>query len=121
MPNLMNRGASWLATRLQTAGGRSVSYQRGNDDPVSLTGTPTKHVYEVVNSEGGLTQVEIWDWILTLTDLGFEPWQGDLITESLNSAARTYRVSKIGDQPCFTWLDTSGVMLLVHSTLDRSE
>lgn len=121
MPNLMTRGATWLGSRLQTAGGRSVTYRRGNQEPVTLTATPTRIVYEVAQSDGLVTQVESWDWIITAVDLGFDPIPGDEIRETIGGVDKVYEVFEIGTKPCFEWTDTAGVLLTVHSRLVEAE
>lgn len=119
--SLMTRGATWLASRLQTAGGRTISYRRGNGTPVSLTGTPKQITYEVAQSDGLLTQVEAWDWIITAEDLGFDPIPGDMVEETINGVAKTYTVRTIGNKPCFEWADTAGILWVIHSEITDEE
>lgn len=121
MPTLMQRGATFLASRLQTAGGRSVSYRRGNGEPVTLTGTPKQITYEVAQADGALTQVEAWDWLVTAADLGFDPMGGDQIEETINGVVKTYTVRTIGNKPCFEWSDTAGILWVIHSEITDTE
>jgi hypothetical protein len=120
MPTLMQRGATWLGTRLQTAGGREVTYRRGNGTPVTLTATPTRIEYTVAQSDGSLTQVESWDWIITAEDLGFDPIPGDEIRETINGVAKVYHTMPLQNNKCFDWSDTAGILLTVHSKLVES-
>lgn len=119
MPNLMQRGATWLGSKLQTAAGRSATYRRGNGAPVTLTATPKLQTYNVVSSDGVLTQVESWDWIVTAEDLGFDPIDNDRINETINDVNTTYRVHGIGTKPCFEWADTSGILWVIHSSKEE--
>lgn len=120
--SLMTRGATWLASRLKTAGGRTVTYRRANGDPVSLTATPKLLTYNVLSADGGLvTQVESWDWIITAADLGFDPIAGDQIEETINDVVKTYTTRTLGDKPCFEWADTAGILWVIHSELTEEE
>jgi hypothetical protein len=121
MPTLMQRGATWLGPRLQTAGGRSVAYRRGNGTPVTLTATPTRVEYTTTNADGMQTLVESWDWIITAADVGFDPIPGDEIRETINSVATVYEVFEIGSKPCFEWADTAGILWVIHSSKTEAD
>jgi hypothetical protein len=114
MPTLFQRSATWLGTRLQNAAGRTATYTRYSGTTVALTAVPSVHAYEVVD-EGIHTLVTSWDFVIPRDDLGFDPAQGDQITETLNSVATVYEVQPIGSLPCFEWLDSSGLLLKVHT------
>lgn len=82
---------------------------------MELTATPQQVTYQVPTGDGGLTLVEAWDWTITASELGFDPVEGDEITETLNSVERIYETLSIGDKPCFEWLDTAGILIVVHT------
>lgn len=113
----MQRGATWLGSKLQTAGGRSVTYRRANQPAVTLTGVPIKVIYTATNNEGMQTQIESWDWgSILATDLGFKPIPGDKIRETLNGEVIDYEVFEPGDNPCFELMDTAGILWVIHSS-----
>ena len=60
------------------------------------------------------------DWTFTAADLviagsPIKPRSGDRIKEKLNGEPIEFEVLPIGKLPCSEWLDTSGVLLLVHT------
>jgi hypothetical protein len=120
MQNLFEAAVSHLAPTLSGNIGREVTYRRGNSTPVTLTATPTRIEYTVAQSDGSLTQVESWDWIITAEDLGFDPGIGDEIRETLNGVAKVYHTMPLQNNKCFDWSDTAGILLTVHSKLVES-
>jgi len=125
MPNLLQRGASWLGERLQTAAGRTIAYTR-RDQTFTATGTPNKVDYEVeVDQQTGLAIAKtFFDWTFTYSDLGFEnddtlfeSIPGDQISETLNGVDLVYEVSPPAKRKVMEWLDSGGVLVLVHAKL----
>lgn len=120
MPNLTQRGATWLGGKLKTAGGRSVVYRRGAVISSPIVGTVGRHEYDVTDNDGITTTVVMDDWIFTATDLvldavQIEPRVGDYIEETLNGFTNQYQVLPVNDRPAWEWFDTSGILLRVHS------
>lgn len=121
MENLFEAAMAHLAPTVQGNIGRSVTYRRGNDSPVTITATPKQITYEVLGNDGSVTQVESWDWIITAADLGFDPISGDEIMETINGVATTYTTRTLGQKPCFEWSDTAGILIVVHSDKTEAE
>lgn len=122
MPNLLTRGATWLASRLQAAAGRTVTYSRGPLDSEPITAWMAEHEYEVLNEEGFLANALYYDWTFIASEILIRgslivPRDGDRITETVNSVAVAYEVRPLDNEPCFKRLDTGGHMLLVHTRL----
>ena len=120
MTNLLQDSAVWLGDRLKESAGRQVTYARGVQQSNPITGTVAKHEYEVVENDGSVTLVLAYDWTFTAGDLVIagstvKPRSGDRIKETLNGEAIEFEVLPIGKLPCSEWLDTSGVLLLVHT------
>lgn len=116
MPNLLQTSAAWLAGQLKTHGGRSVAVVRGGLEVATLTGTVSQQVHDIVDDEGLLTQVTSFDWTFTAEDFGELTLRaGDQLVETLNGVTATYEALPLGDKPAVEPLDTSGVMLLVHT------
>jgi hypothetical protein len=109
----LSRGAAWLMDKLQASAGVAITYARNDvqSDPIIAVVSQTS--YEVVDERSGLmTSVQSWDWTIKAADLTVTPWKGDrIITTSLG----TFEVLPLGKLPCFEWLDSSGLLLLVHT------
>lgn len=116
MPNLMQRGAAWLGEKLNTVAGREIEYSQNGETAIEITAPMAMQAYEVRKGDGSFDSVVFCDWTITATDLGdLEPVSGDLITETVGGQTITYEVMPIDKRPCAEWLDTSGILLTVHS------
>lgn len=117
MPNLMQRGATWLGDRLKEAAGREVMIRRrGTIIGSGLTAWVAFQQYQIVEEDGVITTSPVWDWTFKTTDLGGVTLQdGDRIAETLNDTAVQYEVLPIGDMNSVTPLDSSGNLTLVHT------
>ncbi len=127
MPNLLQRGATWLGGKLQTAAGRTINYER-RGQTFTATGVPNKVDYEVdVDPQTGLAiAVTFYDWTFTLDDLGFdgdsddalfEALPGDQISETLNGVASVYEAAPVAKRKVMEWLDSAGILVIVHTKL----
>jgi hypothetical protein len=119
MPNLLQRGATWLGDRLSTSAGRSVVlHSQGRT--LSLTGWVSMHEYEVPDEAGGLVIVESWDWSFRTADLVLDGihikfdkgWQ---VRETLDGREISYDAMPVGNKPVAEMLDTSGILTLLHT------
>ncbi len=120
MTNLLQDAAVWLGDRLKESAGRQVTYARGAGESEPITGTVVQHQYEVVENDGSITLILAYDWTFTASDVvvagsPIKPRAGDRIKETLNGEAIEFEVLPIGKMPCSEWLDTSGILLLVHT------
>ena len=120
MSNLLQDAAVWLGDRLKESVGRQVTYARGAQESDPITGTVVQHQYEVVENDSSITLIIAYDWTFSAADLvvagsPIKPRPGDRIKESLNGEAIEFEVLPIGKLPCSEWLDTSGILLLVHT------
>lgn len=105
---MLSDGAAWLGERLKESAGIELVYA----ETYSLTATPSQHEYQIFDQSAGLvTSVLHYDWTITASDLSVTPRKGDRITCALG----TFEVLPIGNRPCFERLDSSGVLLLIHS------
>jgi hypothetical protein len=123
MPNLLQRGATWLGERLQTAAGRSVIYSSGGQS-FTATAWPAKVDYEVDDEDGIPRRVTFYDWTFAREDLDFDddpkPFSakpGDRIVETLNAVELTYEVMPAGKRPVMEWADSGGELILIHTKL----
>lgn len=122
MPNLLERGATWIGAKLKSEGvaGRTVRYVRRGRSIANLQCSVAMQDYEVLQEDGSLTLVKSFDYTITAALLvlegeTIEPREGDLIVETIAGAERTFEVVTIGNKPCFEWQDTAGILLLVHT------
>jgi hypothetical protein len=115
--NVLQSGAAWLMAQLKSAAGVSITYARGDSQSDPITAVVSQHDYEVVDEKSGLmTSVTMYDWTIAAADLVLNgspitPWKSDSITGSLGA----FQVLPIGKRPCYEWLDTSGLLLTVHT------
>lgn len=122
MPNnLLQNAAAWLGSKLQTAGGRLITYQRAGTSSGTISGVCSKVEYDVLDqNEGVITTVAFDDWMFTASELKISgtvitPRIGDQISETLNGNTITYEVLPIDKRPCFEFADSSGILLTVHT------
>ena len=120
MSNLLQDAASWLGDRLKESVGRQVTYVRGAAQSEPITGTPAQQQYDVFDEGGIGTTVLAYDWTFTrdcleIAGTPINPRAGDRITETLEGVAVAFEVVPLGKRPCYEWLDTSGILILVHT------
>lgn len=116
MSNLMQRGAAKLGTVLQASAGRTVSIIQGGVTLTGITGMVAEKEYEVLDNSGFLAKVISFDWSLVASevdDINFRP--GTRIVETINGKTFTYEGMSVGKRPVEEWLDTSGVLLTIHT------
>jgi hypothetical protein len=122
MPNLLQRSASFLATKLQSAtvAGRTVTYRRGQLESGAIQAWVSDHDYPITDEQGFVTKVIAFDWNFKTADLlirgeAITPQSGDLITETLNGETVTYEVMPIPTGPEKDEPDTASVITRVHT------
>ncbi len=107
----MTRAADWLGVRLQSAAGRDVTLVQSSTT-LSITAWHAMHEYEVVDSESMQTRVTSYDWTIAAEDVSAITLRpGARITDG----AAVYEAMGIGKRPCVENLDSSGVLLLLHT------
>lgn len=125
MPTFLQRGAAWLGDQLKQSAGRTVTYRRGSTVSAAIVGTVSLHDYRTIGDEGIEISVVADDWVFTAADLlirGVQiyPRDGDLIIETLDGFLNKYQVLPVAGRPSSEWLDSSGILLLVHTKrIDR--
>ena len=120
MPNLMQRGAAWLGEKQKVASGRTVRIRRQQQQTAPIIGWVHKHEYDEIGDDGIATTVVMDDWTFTAADIVIggnqvELRDNDMIVETLNGVEILYQVSPVRGHRSVEWLDTSGILLLVHS------
>lgn len=122
MPNMLQRGAAWLAGQLHQHASHSAAYLRGGVPVALVPATVAKNTYQVTDIETGVvTNVIAFDFTIrrkllkTVEGSQIEPREGDQIRITLNSLTMTYEVLPVGDRQCWEWADTSGILVLIHT------
>jgi hypothetical protein len=123
MPNLLQRGATWLGGQLQSAAGQEVEYVRGSQS-ASVTGWPSRVEYEVDDQDGIPRRVTFYDWNFTTEDMIFtgeteqlDSMPGDQVLVTIGGFEYTYEAMPAGKRPVAEWLDSSGILRTVHTKL----
>jgi hypothetical protein len=114
MPNLMQSGAAWLGARLKDAAGSVVSVKQFDAVVIAeITATRSAVPYQVTNDEGFSQEVLMHDWAVVAEDLG---------TVTLRDGSRIvdgdgveYEVLPVGQRLAVEPMDTSGILLMVHT------
>ena len=123
MTNLLQSSAAFLIDTLNSTSvaGRTVRYERGGETLVAeLAGVCAMIEYEVIDTDGVMTSLTSFDWTFEASDMEVngaivEPARGDRIIETINSTEVSYEPLPLGTKPASESLDTSGVILLVHT------
>jgi hypothetical protein len=115
MPNLMQRAASFLGEKLKDAAGIAVTLVQGATE-LEITGTVTLNTYDVFDvAEGHPTTFLAHDWTFTAADLeGLTVRDGATITDADENV---YEALPLDKRPCFERLDSSGLLVVVHTKL----
>ena len=123
MTNSLQSSAAFLIDTLKSTSvaGRTVRYERGGETLIEeISGVVEMHEYEVIDADGMMASVTAFDWTFDASDMVVnsvlvEPVRGDRIVETINSEEVSYEPLPIGSKPIAEWLDTAGVIVLVHT------
>jgi len=110
--------------RLQTAGGRLVTYRRtpGNEE-IEVTAIPGVSTYQRADDLGLITDMEVHDELIAAADLvlndeTIEPGEGDQIDVTINAMTLTYEVMAPGTgEPAWRYMDPGRSALRIHTKL----
>lgn len=112
--------AAQLARVLRLCGRQvTVTYRRAGIS-AQVPATPAVGRIDLMTAEQLGLRTRNRDWLIEQADLVLDgqettPAVGDLIEHKAAGKLVTWRVSPLGDQPCFDPIDESGVLLRVHS------
>ncbi len=112
----MQRGAAWLGQQLQANATRTVQIEQGTQTLTSIVAWCCKQEYEVIDDQGFLTTHLCHDWNFVAADLGSLVLRaGAEVTEVVNGVTVKYEAMGIGKKPAVEMLDTSGILLTLHT------
>lgn len=121
MSDLMQEGAEWFASVLQSDLSQSVTYKRGSDTVVLLA-TIGETDREAYDAEGFTVKSKIRDWIVQPSDLVLDaveitPRRGDQVIHVVGSKTFTWEVLDIGGDKHYRPSDPYGNLIRIHSQL----
>ena len=116
---IAQRGAAWMAGKLEAVSGQAVKYRRGTAD-VELTAVPARRTSEDYGADGSLIVSTNHDWLLDKARLvidgeAIEPRRGDLI---ITADGQTFVVVPAEAENCWRWTDQYRQRIRVH-TIER--
>lgn len=118
-PNLLNRGAAWLAGTMACHAAEDVHFVRG-ESSVVVRATIGRAVYEQAGDDGLVTRTAARDYLvpaagLTVDDVPVEPRPGDRFVEGGLEAGHAYEVAALPGEPCWRWSDEFRRTMRVHT------
>lgn len=121
MPDLVDKGAQWLAGHRSASLVRPVVYHPvGGGAPVELDATIGRTTVETVGTTGVVERVESRDFIVGV-EHDLDPKRGDRIVESDGSTQWTYEVLALPGRSHWQWADGSRTARRLHTKLVLTE
>lgn len=119
MGDLMEHGATWLASQHAGRYSRAVTYRRG-DANVSIQAALGRTVFQV-DTAFGVERNESRDYLVKASDLVLSdtvtlPQAGDTITETDGQTTYTYEVNAPGQEAVYS-TDSYRKLLRIHTKL----
>lgn len=110
------RGAAWMASKLEVVSGQAVKYRRGNAD-IELTAVPARRTSDDYGADGALIVSTSHDWLIDKSRLvidgeATEPQSGDIIA---TADGQTFVVVPDEAENCWRWMDQFRQRIRVHS------
>ena len=125
MPNLLEKGAAWLADQRDTHLSSPVTYQRGGDS-VEVPATTGQTVFRYDDAAGGTVRYVSRDFLVRVADLvingvTIEPRRGDRVIETTGGSGGrvyTHEVMPFGDdEPEWRYSDPQRTTYRIHTKL----
>jgi hypothetical protein len=119
MPDLMARGAAFLADRLAAHASRRVTYVRAHE-ALDLDATVGLSSFEL-DSEHGIVRATTRDYVVRRSDLVLSgmpslPRRGDTVEELLpDGTLQRHEVVSVGGMPEWRPCDSSGILIRIHT------
>lgn len=115
---VFSSAARLVLDSLASAGGVSVVYEDGENDPITVTATRGSTRTENVVDDVASMFARVEDFIIKAEDLDFgegpiEPEKGHRIKFGND----VYEVNPIGSEPCYQRSDRDGYYLRIHTKL----
>ncbi len=119
MPDVLEKGLSWLDDQRHTHMTRTVVYQRGAD-AVEIAATIGRTEFEQVDEHGVVQRLQSRDFLvraadLVLADAPALPKAGDRIRETVGAQTFVYEVMAPGNEPPWRYSDPYRKALRIHT------
>lgn len=116
--NNLQRIAALVGETGKAQAGRTVSIKLKSLLVEGIIATVEQKEYEVISVEQFVTSVVSYDWTFVKADLdaaGIVLRSGAILTETLSGTERKYEAMELGSKEAVEDLDTSGVLVLLHT------
>ena len=105
---------------LAEAYGEQVTLLRGSATSGAVTAQVAKQDYKGESEDGITTTVHANDFFLNVSDYDFgagavEPRPGDQIKRTIDGTIHTYEVTRMPDDRCCEWTDSSNTEWTIHT------
>lgn len=122
MPDLIAKGAAWLAAQRTAHLSKDVAYAAGAT-VLTVPATVGRTTFEVETAPGSgvFQKTESRDFIVPAGSLVADPVRGDRIRETVDGAVLVYEVLAPAGQPCWQWADAHRTARRIHTALVATE
>ena len=110
MGDLLRSGLAWLDQMRAAHLASPVEYHRGAE-VAHLSATFGRTEYEISDAAGATVSAQVWDFLITAAELGFEPEAGDVIVAD----GRRHEVMRLGSEGCWRFSDPFGTTYRIHT------
>ncbi len=119
MPDVLEKGLSWLDDQRHTHMTRTVVYQRGAD-AAEIAATIGRTEFEQVDEHGVVQRLQSRDFLVRAADLVLAgapalPKAGDRIRETVGAQTFVYEVMAPGSEPPWRYSDPYRKALRIHT------
>lgn len=119
MSDLLQNGASWLASQLASSAAQTVTYSRAAQ-VVTLSAWLGVTNLEIDEGSGIVEQFQSRDFIVRTADLALggipvEPKRADRITATIDGRVRTFEVNAPAGMDCWRAWDRHGQAYRIHT------
>ncbi|MBI9017365.1 MAG: hypothetical protein JEZ07_08915 [Phycisphaerae bacterium] len=107
---MLNNGLNWLEQKLNDFCSSEVQYRR-SDDIKNIPAVFGKTDYELSDEYGFSLGAFIWDFLIDVSLLGFEPQVGDQIIVN----GQIFGVMNLSSQGCWQWTGPNRKTYRIHT------
>jgi len=107
----LREGLAWLDRGLIAHDPCQVEYRRAGRAPITFNASKGKPKFEVTDENGVSIRAHLWDFLVLVADLEFEPKAGDVII----AGGRRYEVMDLGPDGCWQWTGSHMTTYRIHT------
>ncbi len=106
--------------------GGSIAIHRGDNATTGVTAEVVSREYEVVDSDGFVSVVNIRDYVINVADYQIsstieDPRAGDRIKETIGGTTHVFEVAPLGSRPAREWVGNKNPQWVVHTKFIGTE